>query len=418
MIMKITLLSTSDSAGGAAIACIRLAEALLTYGHTVRVLVMEKKTSHTWIHEVAPARKQVDGLLKDLQYAFNQKFQTKSGLLFSGNPWWGHQIHRHPAIVEADIINLHWINHGFLGLHDLQKLFALNKPVTWHLHDFWAFTGGCHYPANCENFVQACGSCPALKNKHPNDLSSDIWQQKAAFFAANPPMLVGASAWLTEQAAKSGLARHFRAVHIPNPINTAYYHPTDKAEVRKKLGLALNETYLLFAAMNTADVRKGFEYLKHALVRLKKEGKKVQLLIAGKCAPDTLAALPFEGVLLGSLGPDAMRMAYQAADLFVIPSLEENLPNTILESLACGTPVVGFDTGGIPEMVKPGINGALAATADADSLAAAIDALLDPRDRPSVEACTTSVAAYAPAQVAEQYTRIFTSLISAKQQVL
>lgn len=377
--MKITLLSTSDQAGGAAIACLRLAEALLQAGNEVRVLVMEKKGEGPFVVEIAPERKKLDALFKDLQYAWNKRFLFKAGASFSANPWWGHEVHAHPAVQNADVINLHWVNHGFLGMKGLEQLFALGKPMVWHMHDYWAFTGGCHYPGSCNRFEAACGCCPILRRSGSEDVSHQVFKQKLALFNVNPPVLVGASAWLTAAAAKSALVTNTaaKAVHIPNPIDTDFYIAEDRLVARRTLQLNPDKKYLLFAAMNASDPRKGFGELVAALKLLALSAPAgVELLVAGKADGALVAALPFPVQLLGSLNAAQMKQAYSAADVFIIPSLEENLPNTVLESLACGTVVAGFETGGIPEMVQEGVSGHLAPTGDVQGLATAIEKAL------------------------------------------
>ncbi len=410
--MKIVLLSTSDQAGGAAIACVRLAEALLQAGHEVHVLVMEKKGKLPFVLEVAPQRQKLDAILKDLQYAWNQRFVLKAGAGFSANPWWGHEIHQHPLIQQADVINLHWINHGYLGLNGLKQLFALGKPMVWHMHDYWAFTGGCHYPGRCSGFETSCGSCPVLRKSGPNDLSQKIFAQKLALFKENPPVLVGASAWLTAEAAKSALVKRSaaQAVHIPNPINTTYYNPEGRAAARASLQLGTDKKYLLFAAMNAQDPRKGFQELKSALQLLAQaQPLAVELLIAGKADARMAAELPFATHLLGSLNAADMRQAYRAADVFIIPSLEENLPNTVLESLASGTVVAGFETGGIPEMVQQGHSGYLAPTGNVPALANAIKNSLVLAA--NAELSTAVLKNFHPRQVSQRYTALFESLL-------
>lgn len=410
--MKITLLSTSDQAGGAAIACLRLAEALLQAGNEVSVLVMEKKGDRAFVVEIAPERKKLDALLKDLQYAWNKRFLFKTGASFSANPWWGHEVHTHPAVQNADVINLHWVNHGFLGMKGLLQLFALGKPMVWHMHDYWAFTGGCHYPGNCVRFEAACGNCPILRRDGAEDASRQIFKQKLALFHLNPPVLVGASAWLTAEAAKSALVKNTaaKAVHIPNPIDTDFYSAEDRTAARKALNLTPDKRYLLFAAMNANDPRKGFQELKAALHLLaQSQAGAVELLIAGKADTTIVTELPFPTRLLGSLNAADMRQVYRAADVFIIPSLEENLPNTVLESLACGTVVAGFDTGGIPEMVQQGQSGYLAPTGEVSALADAIkkslDLAADAKRSPAL------LKNYLPEQVGQRYTALFESLI-------
>lgn len=403
--MKIVLLSTSDRAGGAAIACVRLADSLAQAGHQVQVVVVERSTQNPLVVAGALGRERIDHLLKQAQYQWNKRFIVAPNYEFSSDPWLEHYIHLHPAVLEADVINLHWVNHGFLGMKALKQLFLLQKPVFWHLHDFWPATGGCHYPGQCNHFTDGCQHCPALRKPGAHDFAAVQFADKLDLFQTNPPTLVGASAWLANQVRQSALVKQSGAkvLHIPNPIDPTHYHPADKPLVRQQLGLDPNKKYLLFAAMNTADPRKGFVHLRDALHHLAKdENSNLELLVAGKAAPQMVRHLPFPTHLLGSLNEEKMRAAYQAADVFIIPSLQENLPNTILESLFCGTLVVGFDTGGIPEMVKTGITGFLASCGDSLDLAKAIqNALQHP---PLAGALPPHLSEYLPTAVSAKYT--------------
>lgn len=368
--MKIVLLSTSDMAGGAAIASSRMAVALRKDGHEVHQLVLFKKSHDGFVQAIA-GESWFAERMRDAQYFFTQKLLLKPGYQLSFNPWGGYDVSKHPLVQAADVIHLHWINHGFMGLHELKSLFALQKPVFWHMHDYWAFTGGCHYPGKCRNFEAGCGNCPALRRSAENDATARQFHAKEALYRINQPTLVGASAWLTREAASSRLAKYAKVAHVPNPIDTAFYAMQDEQPLRMRLGIAPGEKVLLFAAMNTADVRKGFQELMDALDHVKRRSDlPLRLLVAGKTTLPT--SLPYQAHFLGTLNAVEMRAAYQAADVFVIPSLEENLPNTILESLAAGTPVVGFDAGGIPEMVINGKSGYLAKTGDANGLGEAI----------------------------------------------
>ncbi len=370
--MKIVVVSTFDKKGGAAMACFRLCEAFRKEGHDVKLLVMEKTGDEDWVFEAAPQRKRLDRLQMDLQYAWTSRTQFRGDYIFSSSPWIGHNIAKHPLVLQADIINLHWINHGFLGIDDLEELFLLQKPVFWHMHDCWSFTGGCHYTGDCRRFEIECGHCPALRRSASRDLSAMVFNRKRAFFERNPAVFIGSSYWLTEEAKKSGLVRADRAAHIPIPIDTDHFYPLPKDAAKSKLKLNPAKKFILFAAMNAADNRKGFKELISALALLGGKLPEVEILVAGKAEDHLRKEIPFHLHLLGAVPATSMVDVYRAADLFVIPSKEDNLPNTVLESLACGTPVVGFRTGGIPEMIEPGRTGFLAALGDVEDLAEAI----------------------------------------------
>ena len=407
--MNILFLSTSDSAGGAAIACLRLVEALRAQNVDAKVLVLEKSRKENWIQEVDGGPETWKSLKKHLVYFAQHKFITSSGYQYSGFTFGTPDMASHPWIREADAICLHWINHGFIGEKALGQLFEMGKPIIWHMHDFWAFTGGCHYPGSCTGFQRDCNQCVALNNPFKTQASYQL-ARRLKSFQKNQPVLVGASNWLANEARSSALGQQALVEHIPNPVDP-YFEPGNKSEARRKLNLLQDKKYVLFAAMNVADLRKGFHHLKGALLELDHEN--VGCIVAGKFKSEDFKELNLEIKTLGPSNKERMRDAYRAADVFVIPSTEENLPNTVLESLACGTPVAGFAIGGIPEMVKNGLNGQLADTIGAKELAQAIRDSLHLASHPqAADQCVGSLSPYGPSEVASRYIQLITSRIN------
>ena len=368
--LKLVLLTSSQTSGGAAIACMRQARTLRQAGHQVTVLSPE-----TWWPDGFLGRWMQRGytLRKHLVYKIQQYLVWTPGAMFSGNPWPAGDPSRmqHPALKEADAVVLHWINHGFLGSSDLRGLLDLGKPVLWHMHDQWAFTGGCHYSGACTAFEMACGSCPQLRRSGPGDRSRRQFmeRQQWAAQAGDRLALVAPSEWLAGLAAKSSIVRGSGAWVrcIPNPFDPA----VDGQGLQPRLVTSgHSRPRLFFAAVNPSDSRKGWDLLMMALEHLGREGMVCDVEVAGKVtepARSRVQALEAGGhqvTWLGLLGPKAMQEAYARADLFVIPSLQENFPNTVLESFAVGTPVVGFAAGGIASMIVEGQNGALAPAVD------------------------------------------------------
>ncbi len=284
----------------------------------------------------------------------------------------GRNIAQNELIENANIVHLHWITFGFLSIDSLRQLAQTQKPMVWTLHDMWAFTGGCHYSNTCENYQAACGNCTTfLRNPAPNDLSHRVWEQKQKAFQNINLTIVACSDWLGQRAKKSSLLKNHRVVNIPNPIDEGVFRPIPKIEARKKLGLDPHKNYILFVAMLADAPRKGFAYLKAAL----QNGSfpNTELLVMGRADVESMQDLPLKVNALGQLS-DIQKIvwAYSAASVFVIPSLEENLPNTIMEALACGTPSVGFEVGGIPEMIDHRKNGYVATYQSATDLGAGL----------------------------------------------
>jgi len=354
------LLLTTYMHGGAGIACRRLQTALTESGETVNLLTMDQ-TPSKWPFYAER--------LSFLPYERDKSVRFSFSLAN-----FGHDFRRHKWVQEADVLHLHWINQGFLSLKNIRQLASLGKPIVWTLHDMWAFTGGCHYSGDCDHYQKSCGQCPYLRNPGPKDLSYRIWQKKKEMF---PPgiQFVTCSEWLAGEARSGGLLKDYPVSSIPNPIDTRLFQPlsaTDRAAFRQAQGVAPNAVLILFAAMKVKEKRKGFHYLLDALYRLKSKYPDllVELLVLGQSDPQELEALPYPFHALGMVRDVSQLVnVYGASDVFVIPSLEDNLPNTVMESLACGTPVVGFRTGGIPEMVGHLQEGFIAPQQDAEALA-------------------------------------------------
>ena len=275
--------------------------------------------------------------------------------------------------LNPDVVHLHWVTGGMLRIEDLAKIRA---PIVWTLHDMWPFTGGCHYDAGCAGYLQQCGKCPVLGSTRSNDLSHRVWSRKKACFGGLPNFTVVAlSKWLTDCATSSSLLRSDQVVNLPNPIDTQVFAPFSKAEARRLIGLPQDKKLILFGAMSaTSDPRKGFRELAEALAYLPLD---YELVVFGSSEPKTPQGFSQKAHYLGQLHDDvSLRLLYCAADVMVVPSLQENLSNAIMESLACGKPVVGFAIGGNPDLIEHKQNGYLAKAYDNRDLAEGINWVL------------------------------------------
>jgi glycosyltransferase involved in cell wall biosynthesis len=413
--MKILLLNTFANYGGASIACRRLHNALnKSQNAEARLLTRDLPRpfgsvtagelgywgqKKAWLRFVAE-RLQTRWAVRDksLQFAFSPAS-------------WGQSLHKHTWVQEADVLHLHWTNFGFLSLQGLKELASLQKKMVWTLHDMWAFTGGCHYAGECNHFTASCGNCQVLKRPKTNDLSNKVWREKEAILQdlQGRLQIVTCSQWLGNLAKKSSLLQNFPIQAIPNPIDTEQFAPLEKTLLRKRFGLPTDKFILLFGAMNVQDKRKGFDYLVEALQLLYHQQpemrQRLALAIVGK-ANEKDIELPFPTYYLGSLAtPEAMNEVYNVADAFVLPSLEDNLPNTVMEAMACGLPCVAFETGGLPEMILHEKTGYLATLKDAQSLSAGILYLLQHPALPTLsqQARTFVQTNYAEARVAQLY---------------
>jgi glycosyltransferase involved in cell wall biosynthesis len=280
-------------------------------------------------------------------------------------------------IPAGDILHLHWVAR-FIDYGAFFSAVPQHSRLVWTLHDMGALTGGCHCDLGCGKYVERCGACPLLGSGDPGDLSRQIWQRKSAALgkiADGDLHVVTPSRWLADTAKRSALFGRFPISIIPYGIDTGTFAPRDRQLARAVLGLPEAGKVILFVADYIGDERKGFPLLMQALKGLSSVTNDLVLISVGNAAPAN--KLPFPHFHLGYIRHDGLlSLIYSAADIFVTPTQQDNFPNTVLESLACGTPVVGFAVGGVPDMVRPGITGWLAPAEDVAALRQAIlDAL-------------------------------------------
>ncbi len=421
--MKILLLNTDDYTGGAAIACRRLLKALSQITNVnSSLLVQEAKSgqegvvqlNNTWLSKKLAW---VRFVLERIYFLFYEKSIEVRFLFNAGR--FGIDISQNQLVKNSDIIHLHWINFGFLSIESIKKLGKTGKPIVWTLHDMWAFTGGCHHSGDCENYQNVCGNCTKfLRNPSKYDLSNQIWQEKRDQFAECKLIIVTCSGWLSDRARKSSLFKNYKVEVIPNPIDISIFKPLELKIAKSKLNLDLDKKYILFASMSIKSIGKGYPFFKEAMDIFTNVNKgnniNLELLIFGKANESDFVGLPLKVNFLGQLtDQEQIINAYNAASVFVIPSLEENLPNTIMESMACGTPVVGFDIGGIPEMIDHKQNGYLAKYKFADDLAAGIYHVLYEADYDELSrnARQKVVDNYSEEVVAKQYVELYKSIL-------
>lgn len=291
----------------------------------------------------------------------------------------GIDIADHPVVQAADVLNLHWTT-GFQSPRTLHRLQALGKPMVWTLHDQRAFTGGCHYTAGCTRFEADCVGCPQLR-ENPHEFPAAALADQAAAIDPARFTVVAPSRWLADCARRSRVFRGAAVQVIPYGLETDIFTPIDRAEARAALDLPRDGLHILFGADNPNERRKGFLLLMDALRRCTADTGFAQRLQDGSITlvsfgpPDVAAQFPELRIRsLGYVHTDArMGLAYAAADLFALPSLEDNLPNTLLEALSCGTPSLAFNIGGVPDAITNGTTGRVVAEiGDATALAQAI----------------------------------------------
>lgn len=289
--------------------------------------------------------------------------------MFGVEPW--------SQCPNADVLQLHWVA-GFLDYGAFFRWLPEKTRLVWTLHDMNAFTGGCHYDAGCGRFTQGCGACPALGSRQDEDLSAQVWRRKQKSLEALPAgklHIVTPSRWLAEQAKRSALLSRFPRSVIPYGLDTDVFRPRDPHAERERLGIPLRSKVILFLADGVSDPRKGCDLLLQALAGIT-DSPDLFLLTLGRGEPVEFRGFPH--VHLDAVADDSrLSSVYSAADVFVAPSLQDNLPNTVLESMACGTPVVAHSAGGIPEAVRQNETGFLVPSGDVAELGSAIRRVLE-----------------------------------------
>jgi len=419
--LKVVLISKYEKTGGAAIACNRLVQALNKFEIPARMLVQESSpvlspfilsTSYTKLKKLTNYARFLYEILIFLRHERSRQVRFMFSIANTGE-----DISQHPVLKDTEIIHLHWINHGFLSIKSLKKIFALKKPVVWTLHDMWAFTGGCHYAIECTNYKSSCGECPYLRNPNKKDLSHKVWVKKKKILENQKLKIVAISNWLKECASSSSLLAGKDIIVIPNPIDHNKYNPSDKKTAKKELGLNEEKKYILFGAANIRNILKGFPFFLDALKKLNTNTEtscQYEVLLYGKATAEVIPLIPFVTHDFAYLESEMKIISlYNAADVFVIPSLQDNLPNTILESFACGTPVVGFNSGGIGEIIDHEKNGYLAEYKSSSDLAHGIQWVLENEDYQhlSQHARQKVITEYSEKVIAEKYRLLYQQLI-------
>lgn len=352
---------------------IRQHEAFLEAGFDSKVLSLNSLVfGDPRIQKLGKAAK-LRGRLNQHLMKFVTRKADKSYGLFSCS-FIGSDIRKHPMVMEADLIYVHWVLGGFLSIKNLEQLGRLGKPMIIIMHDMWTITGGCSHSFDCQKFLTHCHNCPILPGDRIKDLSYRQFEEKRRFYEKYDHLFfVAPSIWLYNLAQKAALTRDKPIFHIPNVIDTAIFKPFDKNVAKKILNLEEKDFVIAFGANWIDSPYKGWKYLLNALQRLKEKNfnREIQILVFGSGTDDRIKnAIPFKVKFMGFVKDDyATNLIYNASDVFVVPSVADNLPTTILESLSCGTPVVGFSTGGIPDMIDHKVNGYLARQRDADDLA-------------------------------------------------
>lgn len=424
--MKIVHVATTDAGNGAAIGAYRLHRGLKLARIESKMFVAEKRTDDPDVIAFQPPR----DLRSRLSRRLRRTHIMRSMLRYRGvrspdleafsddRSQHGHDVVS--QLPSGDVVNV----HAMLDFVDYRSFFArvpTEIPVVRTLRDMSSFTGGCHYTGDCDKFTLRCGACPQLGSEEDDDLSRRIWERKHAAFttvARTRLHLVATSTWMAREVRRSSLLRDFPVTIIPNALDTDVFAPRERDWARDLLGISRLARVVLFVAEPVSRRLKGFSHLARALEGLRSMPN-LLLVSVGSGRPPAKSPVPH--VHLGHIAHERLLSAvYSAADVFVIPSLQEAFGHTALEATACGTPVVGSAVGGILDTVRPGITGLLAAPGNVAELGNAIsDVLGDSRAHAKLsENCRrVAVEEYSLPVHAERYARLYQALLMADQQL-
>lgn len=408
--MNVLHVNTHAYEGGAGRAAYRLHTALRRSGEESRIVsadyVKGRDDLQTWVPKTP---------LWWLLHHATWWLEIQTGLEGALNvtSWFGYRRHAE----WADVVNLHNIHGYYFSLLLLPRIERL-APLVWTLHDMWPLTGHCAYPMDCSGWLSGCGNCPNLAGppKVKRDVSRLLYSIRRRVYSRCSPVLVTPSRWLRRQVRRAPLTQHFRATCIPNGLDTDVFLPTNKRAAREALGLPSDERLAFFSAHVLGARRKGGDLLMAALRLLRESGlDNVRLLVAGGGGEEIEREAPYPVFNVGRVEGEAlMAVVYSAADVFVLPTRADNLPNVLLEALSCGTPCVAFRVGGVPEVVRPGETGWLAEPEDPEDLALNLhEALTDDAARERMSEVCRSVAEkeYNVELMRRRYVRLYEEVI-------
>lgn len=369
-----------DAGGGAAGAVSRLHHELLRQGITSRLHVGRKLGTDPHTHDLSD-----ECFLRKHALTLSRRLDLLPLLLRHGRPdaFWSPGWHSlrdvEQEAADADVLCFYWVPRGLLGIEQIGRLLSLGKPCVWRLSDMWPFTGGCHYSGDCTGFQRGCGNCPQLRSHQAHDLSSRLYASKRDHWRAGNLTVVSPSRWMAELAGRSQILAGRDIRVIATGVDTDVFRPFDRTEARRVWGLPPDRRLVLFGADGALrDGRKGGAAVLDVMERIAAQGNTdVGLVLFGTDTPpeglsNTISLHP-----MGTI-TDQARLAhlYSACDVFLAPSKQENLANTVLEAMACGTPVVAYALGGMIEAIEHGRTGLLGAPGDDAALAGMTATLL------------------------------------------
>lgn len=397
----------SQEVGGAARAALRINTALNQCGVDSSVLVLHKVNNN---HETQSIF-QSDlawNIFRIIRKISNTKLRRYNliGDFYVG--YIGVNILKTQVVQEADVINLHWVNDGMLTLRQISKLSKAGKTLVWTMHDMYSFTAGCYYDKECAGYKIGCNKCIlGDESDKTSKFVREQFEKKYKIYRDTNMCFCGCSEWISMSASESLLTQEKRIVNIPNPIDINIFKPCNIEETRKHFNLVTQKKIILFGAVSAdSDPRKGFKYLQQIIKKV--DPNKYLLAVFGNAGKIQQAENQFEIIEIGKVNSDNLLAGiYSTADVFVAPSIQENLSNTVMEALACGTPVVAFNVGGMRDMIDHKKNGYLAKAFDVDDFVIGIENVIANEAAYSANAVRKVASTFSYDKVGLQYKTLY-----------
>lgn len=416
--MRVLHVNTSDLDGGAARAANRIHRALRSIGVDSQMLVIELREPAPHVHQpLSPSRQVIYRAKLALSKRLLSRQHTPTNPVL-------HSLNRFSSGLanwinhsQFDIVNLHWVGREMLSVEEIGRI---RKPICWTMHDMWPFSGAEHYDDLTYPGRYRTSYTPDTRpiTYSGADLDAQVWHRKRKAWSGKRFQLISPSRWLASCAGESSLMRHQPCCVIANCVDTDIFKPLDRRTARGVLNLSADKRYILFGAMySTSDMRKGFHLLREALLQLSTHPgilRNTELLVFGSSAPLNSFDFNLPIHYLGHFHDEiSLALLYSAADVFVAPSLQDNLPNTIVESLSCGTPCVAFNIGGMPDLMVPAMPELLANIREPQSLTSSLlHALNTPLERDLIRRHALQM--FAPSSLAKAYSDVYVNLASGK----
>lgn len=407
------LLLTASDTGGAGTATRRIHDGLKEIGVNSRMLVRDKSTSDPTIH--GPTNKLTKAFAKVRPYFDVLPLKLYDASSEYSINWLPDRLYRRVNKLDPDVIHLNWVAGGYMNPSSISDF---TQPIVWRLPDMWPLTGGCHYTDGCTRYRSSCGKCPQLDSTHSWDPSRVTLTRKKRAVEQKDVTVVATTPWLAECAAESAVFRNSQIKVIPNGLNTETFKSYDSAIGRNLFDLPSDAALVLFGAVSPlSNHRKGYDLLIEALDDLDIKGKTdIELVIFGTSEPEDSPDFGFPTHYTGYLyDEESLALLYSAVDVMVVPSRYEGFGQTISEAMACGTPVVAFDTTGPGDIIVHEETGYLASAYEPTDLAAGIEWILADkirRDKLGSRSRSEALKKYKSTKVAEQYLDLYNSLVT------